>query len=83
MFGILHYAGEVFYEITGFFLFYFSIFLFVLLLGFAEKNRDSTNNDMKDLMCKSSNDLLKFMADEAMKEISVSTGTANTVRQKK
>ena len=38
-FGIVHYAGEVFYEVAG----------------FAEKNRDSTNNDMKTLMATSDN----------------------------
>jgi myosin heavy subunit len=47
-FGISHYAGEVFYEI----------------IGFVEKNREATNNDMKDLMTKSSNSLLKSIAEE-------------------
>lgn len=42
-FGIIHYAGEVQYNI----------------LSFAEKNRDSTNNDMRELLAKSSNKLLR------------------------
>ena len=48
-FGVLHYAGEVFYEIAG----------------FSEKNRDSTNNDMKELLRQSGNALLKGIAEEA------------------
>lgn len=43
IFGVLHYAGEVQYNIAN----------------FAEKNRDSTNNDMRELLAKSSNRLLK------------------------
>ncbi len=48
-FGVLHYAGEVFYEIDG----------------FAEKNRDSTNTDMKELMARSGNELLCTITDDA------------------
>jgi myosin heavy subunit len=42
IFGVLHYAGEVYYNING----------------FAEKNRDSMNADMKDLFTKSTNPLM-------------------------
>jgi len=49
-FGILHYAGEVFYEIES----------------FAEKNRDSTNIDMKELMAKSTNKLLRAMTEDSL-----------------
>ncbi|KAJ1415478.1 P-loop containing nucleoside triphosphate hydrolase protein, partial [Ochromonadaceae sp. CCMP2298] len=50
-FGVLHYAGEVFYEISG----------------FAEKNRDCTNQDMRDLMASSRNPLLVVITEEAMR----------------
>ena len=50
-FGVAHYAGEVFYEAEG----------------FNEKNRHSTNNDMKDLLKGSSNSLLRDMATELIK----------------
>ena len=43
IFGVLHYAGEVQYNIAS----------------FAEKNRDSTNNDMRELLAKSDNRLLR------------------------
>ena len=60
-FCVLHYAGEVFYEIEG----------------FSEKNRDSLNYDMKELMSTSSNDLLRQMSEEALKsEVLQSSGAA-------
>jgi myosin heavy subunit len=46
-FGILHYAGEVFYEIEN----------------FTEKNKDSMNTDMKTLLGTSTNAVLLEMAD--------------------
>jgi myosin-7 len=49
-FGVLHYAGEVFYEIAG----------------FVEKNREATNVDMRELMTRSSNPLLRSIAEEAI-----------------
>ena len=49
-FGILHYAGEVYYEIAG----------------FSEKNRDSTNYGMKELMAHSTNPLLKLISEESL-----------------
>jgi len=47
-FGIFHYAGEVYYEIEG----------------FSEKNSEATNLDMKDLMMKSNNLLLRLICDD-------------------
>lgn len=47
-FGVKHYAGDVYYEITG----------------FAEKNRDSTTNDVKELMMSSTNYILRSMMDD-------------------
>lgn len=65
-FGVLHYAGEVYYEIQG----------------FVEKNKDSTNIDMKELMSKSNNVLLRNMAEETIKfsesSISVSSFSSST-----
>jgi myosin heavy subunit len=49
IFGVIHYAGEVQYNIAS----------------FAEKNRDSTNNDMRDLLAKSSNELLRKIMENA------------------
>eukprot|EP01033_Poteriospumella_lacustris_P014444 gene14444-10322_t len=49
-FGVLHYAGEVFYEIAG----------------FVEKNREATNVDMRELMTRSTNPLLRSIAEEAI-----------------
>ena len=43
IFGVQHYAGEVFYNIAH----------------FAEKNRDSTSNDLRELLLRSHNGLLK------------------------
>ena len=43
IFGVQHYAGEVFYNIAH----------------FAEKNRDSTSNDLRELLLRSTNELLK------------------------
>jgi myosin heavy subunit len=57
IFGVLHYAGEVQYNIAS----------------FAEKNRDSTNNDMRDLLAKSSNKLLR----DVMESVPYSDGTAS------
>eukprot|EP01034_Spumella_vulgaris_P022022 gene22022-28116_t len=61
-FGVLHYAGEVFYEIEG----------------FVEKNKESTNNEMKDLMTKSSNDLLRAMMEETLRQ-EMATSVANAL----
>jgi myosin heavy subunit len=49
IFGVIHYAGEVQYNIAS----------------FAEKNKDSTNNDMRDLLAKSSNELLRKIMENA------------------
>ncbi len=49
-FGINHYAGEVFYEI----------------FEFSEKNRDSMNIDMKQVLASSSNELLKKIAEDVI-----------------
>jgi myosin heavy subunit len=57
IFGVLHYAGEVQYNIAS----------------FAEKNRDSTNNDMRDLLAKSSNKLLR----DVMESVPYCDGTAS------
>lgn len=48
IFGVVHYAGEVFYNVHN----------------FNEKNRDSTNVDMKELMTRSKNNLLKTMMED-------------------
>ena len=61
-FGVHHYAGEVYYEIDG----------------FTEKNRDGTNNDMKELMTSSSNEVLKTMAEESIK-MDAALNAANNV----
>jgi myosin-7 len=48
IFGVMHYAGEVFYNVHN----------------FSETNRDSTNVDMKELMARSKNNLLKTMMED-------------------
>ncbi|RYG68618.1 hypothetical protein EON64_04790, partial [archaeon] len=62
-FGVLHYAGEVFYEIVG----------------FVEKNREAMNNDLKDLLSRTANPLLKCIWNEYINSeaISSSTSTSN------
>ena len=62
-FGILHYAGEVFYEIEN----------------FTEKNRDSMNADMKSLLGTSTNAVLKEMAEFAVRyDAAITAAVAST-----
>ena len=61
-FGIIHYAGEVFYEVEG----------------FAEKNRDSTNYDMKALMAESKNSLLQTLILGELNREEAALNTANS-----
>ena len=62
IFGIQHYAGEVFYNIAH----------------FAEKNRDSTSNDLRELLLKSSNVLLREAAENCCGDIPISPKVANS-----
>ena len=77
-FGIIHYAGEVLYDVEG----------------FTERNRDETNNDMRELLTTSSNLLLSEMTNKTnemnckssnkiskLKEDSISKQFASSLRQ--
>ena len=50
-FGIRHYAGEVYYSIAG----------------FVEKNKDSTNLDVKERLYNSTNPLLKLLMEDLLR----------------
>jgi signal-transduction protein with cAMP-binding, CBS, and nucleotidyltransferase domain len=60
LFGIKHFAGDVFYTVHG----------------FTEKNRDSTSADMKDLLSRSTNGLLKSIMEEQMQQDAVMAAAA-------
>jgi myosin heavy subunit len=61
IFGIQHYAGEVYYTVSS----------------FSEKNRDSTNGDMRELIAKSTNVLLKHIVDESTKVDAANSAAAS------
>lgn len=78
IFGIKHYAGEVFSEFCQNMLIFHQIYIslefhdsivqvYYSIEGFSEKNRDSTNHDMRDIMARSKNPLLRCMVEEACK----------------
>ena len=68
-FGVNHYAGTVFYDVDG----------------FVEKNRESTNSQMRELLCTSSNALLRELSNKHLgaEEEEVSHGSSSVKKDNK